>query len=332
MNATRALVSIVVPCYNEEDVLGEFYDRVTSVAASLPEYAFEFLFVDDGSQDRTCQILQSLATEDDRVKVLSFSKNFGHQNAITAGLDHCVGDYVIVLDADLQDPPESIPAILERLAAGFDLVHMVRNDRTTDTFAKRFTARLFYVFMKRFAIADLPENSGDFKGFNRNVLTAISQYREQVRFLRGLFANLGFTQTEIPYKRDARYAGETKYPWRKVLRFATDAVLSFSFFPLRMCLLAGMASWGFLLAFLAWTAYAQVALGQPVNSLVTLLTVMVAGFSGMVLIGLGIVGEYLSRILIELKNRPLYHLRSATNLDTRTVPLPHSTSIRSPRN
>lgn len=325
--AATKVVSVVVPCFNEEEVIEAFYDRICGVAGRLSDYRFEFLFVDDGSADRTAEILAALAASDERVVVLTLSTNFGHQNAITSGLDHCRGDFVVILDADLQDPPECIPEIVDALESGYDLVHMVRADRQTDTWLKRATARAFYWVMRRFVLPELPVNAGDYKGFNRKVLQAIGQYREQVRFLRGLLASLGFRQTEIPYARDVRYAGVSKYPWRKVLRFGFDALLSFSNLPLRLCLFSGvfcLVATTLLLIGLVVAAFFD----RPIPLLPATLAVLTGYFSGMVLTGLGVVGEYMSRIFIEMKGRPLYHVSSEINHSSSRVPMaaPHRTN------
>lgn len=307
-------VSVVVPVFNEEAVLKAFFERLAAVTDSIENCVFKVLFVDDGSRDATPRILAELAERDPRVAVVTLARNFGHQVAVTAGLDLCDSDYIIVIDADLQDPPELIADILHALQQGHDMVHMVRRDRQADSFWKRATARLFYWTMRRFAVHELPENAGDFKGFNRAVLEAVRQYRERVRFLRGIFATMGFRQTQIAYVRDARYAGRSKYPLHKVVRFAGDAILSYSFVPLRLCLLAGLFCWIGLTVFLTVYVMQRFLWHREPDAKFVALVCLTTGLSGLILVGLGIVGEYLGRIFLELKGRPLYSIQSVRNL------------------
>ena len=305
----KKCVSLVAPCYNEEAVVDAFLDRVRPIASELSRYEFEFFFVDDGSRDATLGILQERAQSDDRIRVVSLSRNFGHQRAITAGLDFCTGDFIIVIDADLQDPPELIPRILELLTEGYDLVHTVREDRRSDSFAKRVTARLFYAGMRRGILPELPENAGDFKGFNREVLKVFRQYRERVRFLRGIFATLGFRQTTLGYTRPPRAAGKSKYPWRSVLRLARDAVVSYSVLPLRAGIVVGTISLAALPFYVLW-ALLFGSMGNPGE---VLLTSLVIGFGGLSSLLLGVVGEYLGCVIREVKGRPLYVVRTLVN-------------------
>lgn len=220
-------VSYIVPCYNEIEVLPEFYRRITAVADSHPEYEFEFVFINDGSVDSTPAILNSYANSDQRTKVLHFARNQGHQAAITAGMDFSSGDLIVIIDADLQDPPELLDNILEKINEGHDLIHMQRKRRVGETRFKLFTANLFYRFMKTFADSKIVENSGDFRAFTRPVLKAMQGFRERHRFMRGLFTMVGFNQAIIQYDRDSRYAGKTKYPFHKMVALATNGLLSF---------------------------------------------------------------------------------------------------------
>lgn len=312
----RKLVSIIAPCYNEAMVLDAFLACVRKTTEALPDYYFEFLFIDDGSQDGTETLLAGEAQSDPRVRLVCLSRNFGHQRAITAGLDLCSGDYIIVMDADLQDPPELIPQILDQLEAGFDLVHTVRTDRHVDSPAKRLSARLFYAVMRRWVLPELPEDAGDFKGFNRQVLEALRQYRERVRFLRGAFATLGFKQTTLPYVRAARYAGVSKYPLTNILRLARDAVVSNSVLPLRFGVYLGVAIWMILPFYVLACLLGHLLRGfdQPV---MLLLIGLVCAFFGVILILLGLIGEYLKCIVLEVKQRPLYIVRAVHNLPRR---------------
>jgi len=316
VTVSQKRVSIVVPCYNEEEMLPAFLERTRAVCRDIEDHEFEFLFVNDGSTDASQATILDEAARDPRVKLVALSRNFGHQRAITAGLDFCTGDYVIVIDADLQDPPELIPKIIAKLEDGYDLVHLVREDRRVDSSWKRFSAQVFYAFMRRFVLTALPADAPDFKGFNRRVLAAFRQYGEHVRFLRGIFATLGFKQTSILYTRDVRYAGKSKYPLKKILALGRDAVLSYSVFPLHCSLFAGM------LACLATALFAVGCLlyhfvGPGLREpLLLLLVGLVSGFGGAILVVLGIIGEYLGIIMNEAKQRPLYIVESVHNVTT----------------
>jgi len=316
------MVSIVVPCYNEAMGLDAFFERAGGIAGGLPQYNFEFVFVDDGSQDETEALLARHARQDPQVKVLCLARNYGHQRAVTAGLDACAGDFAIVLDADLQDPPELIPAILEKLEAGFDVVHTVRTDRRVDPFPKRFTARLFYMVMRRWVMPALPENAGDFKGLNRRAVEALRLYRERMRFLRGLLATLGFKQTEVHYVRAARHAGDSKYPIRSVLRLARDAVVSNTALPLRLSFYLGALTCASLPVFLVASLHRRLYGGGLQEPLLVALMALVIGFSGVILVMLGLVGEYLKCIILEVKQRPLYLVRARHNLEDPAPPKP----------
>lgn len=306
-------IAYVVPCYNEEEVIEEFYRRVAAVARSLPEFEFEFMFVNDGSSDTTPIKLNALAEVDQRVKVIHLARNLGHQIALTTGLDYCDGDMIITIDADLQDPPELAVEFKEKLEQGFDVVHAQRSHREGETAFKLATARLFYKFMKSFGSKDLVENSGDFRAFNRKVLLTMRCFREHHRFLRGMFASIGFKQTVIEYRRAERFAGQTKYPFWKMFHFATDAVLSFSAAPIRFIAWLSMALWLASLVYLAWSLYEHFFLGSTITgwtSIIFLTTV----FTGLILFTIGIVATYIGRIFEELKDRPLYWIKSWRNI------------------
>jgi polyisoprenyl-phosphate glycosyltransferase len=316
-NRANTLVSIVVPCYNEEAVIGAFLSRARAIASQQPQYDFEFLFVDDGSTDGTPTVLDRGAQRDPAVKVLTLSRNFGHQRAITAGLDHCTGEFIVVIDADLQDPPEMIPEILKHLQEGIDLVHLVRADRNVDSPLKRFSAQAFYWVMRHFVLPELPQDAGDFKGFNRDVLRAVRQYRERVRFMRGLFATTGYKQARIHYTRAARHGGRSKYPISKVLRFAADAIVSFTVLPLRFIWLAG------LLAIMAGAALGSLGLFGVAPLGIALLSMVVVMCTGAIFIALGIFGEYVARMYEELQARPLYHVEASRNIDVPSDTVTH---------
>ncbi len=306
-------VSLIVPCCNEARVLEQFIERVGAVVDGLPGYAFEFVFIDDGSTDDTWAKLCRAAEDRSAFLLVRLSRNFGHQRALVAGLDFCTGDQGIILDADLQDPPELIPEILSRLGEGYDVVHTVRRDRRVDTPFKRFSARLMYGFLQRWVLPELPRNAGLYKGFSRRALEALRQYRERVRFLRGLFATLGFRQTRVTYVRESRQGGRSKYGLRSMVRLARDAVVSNSVLPLRLGLYLG------LLILCAWPLLAGVglarwwmgALGTPA---LWVLAALVWGFAGLILVMLGFIGEYLKCIVLEVKQRPLYIVEEVRNI------------------
>ena len=304
------LVSVVVPMFNEEGTARELYGRV---CAALDDVPFELVAVDDGSSDSTPAILAELADADDRVKVVELSRNFGHQTALTAGLDHASGDAVVMMDADLQDPPELIGEMLERWAAGADVVYAVRTAREGETRFKRSTAMLFYRLLSRLADVSVPHDAGDFRLLDRRPLDAVLAMRERNRFLRGMTVWVGFTQTAITYRRDARHAGETKYPLAKMLRFSFDALTSFSHAPLQAATLLGFAF--SLLAFLAipFTVAARYANIYERGVPTTIVIILLLG--GIQLITVGIIGEYVGRIYDEVKHRPLYVVRDRVNVD-----------------
>jgi polyisoprenyl-phosphate glycosyltransferase len=304
------LLSVVAPMFDEEETVAAFYERVRTALDGLP---FELVLVDDCSRDGTPELLDGLADSDPRVRVLHLSRNFGHQAAITAGLEHAKGDVVAMIDGDLQDPPEVIPTMLERWREGSDVVYGVREARAGETRFKLVTARWFYRLFGRITRLELRENSGDFRLLDRRALDAILSMRERNRFLRGMTVWVGFTQTAVPYQRDARHAGETKYTLRKMVRFSLDAISSFSSVPLQAATVLG-----FLFSMAAF-------LGLPLVIVARILGIFSAGvptllfvvllLGGIQLITVGIIGEYVGRIYDEVKGRPLYVVRDGRNIE-----------------
>jgi polyisoprenyl-phosphate glycosyltransferase len=300
--------SIVVPCYNEEGVLKELYHRVSQVMDTTNE-PWELILVNDGSRDRTSEIMQALHEQDDRVKVVDFARNFGHQLAVTAGLDFAQGDAVVMIDADLQDPPQVILEMIERWKEGYEVVYAVRAKRQGETWFKEFTAKLFYRIIYRITDVDIPLDTGDFRLMDRKVVEATRHMRERHRFIRGMTSWVGFRQTGVHYIRQERFAGETHYPFGKMLKFALDAITGFSYFPLQMATYLG-----FIIAAISGLAaiaviYARLFVGAlPFYGQATTL-VIVLFLGGVQLITLGIIGEYLGRIYDEVKGRPLYIVR-----------------------
>lgn len=319
MNRPLDLISIVLPVYNEEEVIPLLLPRLDALLARLPARA-EVIFVNDGSRDRTAELLQIASTNDQRIKVIDFSRNFGHQIAITAGTDFATGDVVVVMDADLQDPPEVVLEMIRKYQEGYDVVYGQRTVRHGETWFKRQTAKWFYWVMRTAVHKDLPDNVGDFRLMSRQVAEAFRQLRERHRFVRGMVTWLGFKQTAVPFERPARAAGETKYPLRKMLAFAWRAITSFSGMPLRMGLAVGFL---LMLAALGYGVYAVVmalVFQATVPGWASLVCLLI-GLSGMIIAMLGLIGDYVARIYEELKARPLYIVQSLTNLPADHNPL-----------
>ena len=303
------LLSVVAPMLDEESTARAFCERVRCALDGLP---WELVVVDDGSADGTPAILAELARDDERIKVVSLSRNFGHQTAITAGLDHATGDVVVMIDSDLQDPPEIIPEMLEHWRAGSDVVYATRTDRGGESRFKLATARWFYYIMGRLSDVPLAANSGDFRLLDRRALDALLSMRERNRYLRGMTSWVGFTQTALPYSRDARHSGRTKYPLRKMVRFALDGIVSFSHTPLQLATLLGFlfAAGAFLMIPVAIGFRIFGAFVPGVTS--TVVAVLLLG--GIQLIAIGLIGEYVGRIYDEVKRRPLYVVRDRANV------------------
>jgi glycosyltransferase involved in cell wall biosynthesis len=304
-----SLVSVVAPVYNEDATIDEFYARVCAALGTLP---FELVLVDDGSSDGTPMKLETLAANDPRVRVVYLSRNFGHQTALTAGLDHARGDAVVMLDADLQDPPEVITTMLDHWRAGCDVVYAVREHRDGESRFKLATARWFYRLFDKLAQVELQQNSGDFRLLDRRALDALLSMRERNRFLRGMTVWVGYTQAAVPYHRDSRYAGETKYTLPRMLRFSLDAISSFSHRPLQLATLLG-----FLISTLAFIAVPVVAVLRILGSYLpgfSAVTILILLLGGIELIAIGIIGEYVGRIYDEVKGRPLYLVRARRNI------------------
>jgi glycosyltransferase involved in cell wall biosynthesis len=298
--------SVVAPVYNEREALPQFYRRVVATLETMGE-PFELLFVDDGSYDGTTELLRVLAERDPRVRAIRLSRNFGHQMAISAGLDYARGRAVIIMDADLQDPPEVIPALVAQWRAGGEVVYAQRTQRRGETAFKRLAAAAFYRLIAHITAIPIPRDTGDFRLLDRRVVDALVTLREQHRFLRGLSVWVGFRQVAVPYERQERFAGTTKYPFWKMLRFSLDAVTGFSYVPLQLATTAG-----FLLAGMSLVGIVIAALLRALNHAIqgqatTLILVLFLG--GIQLIFLGILGEYLGRIYDEVRARPLCIVR-----------------------
>lgn len=303
----KMLYSIVAPVFNEEGNLGHLYERLTSILEPItPEY--EIIFVDDNSKDDSLKILESINQKDPRVKIIKLSRNFGHQSAITAGLDYAQGDAVITMDADLQDPPEVIPQLIEKYKEGYEVVYAQREERKGETIFKQWTASLFYRIMRCLTDIEIPVDSGDFRLIDRKALDSLKGMQEKNRFLRGLVSWVGFKQIGVKYQRDSRSAGKTKFTFRKMLRFAIDAISSFSHVPLKAATLLGFVVSFMSCILLLWVIFVHFAYtNQPKTGWPSLM-ISILFIGGVQLIAIGIIGEYLGRIYDEVKNRPIYIL------------------------
>ena len=309
-------LSVIVPFLNEEENLPILYDRLVKAMTSQPE-SLEIIFIDDGSTDGSARWVAAKSREDARVKLLRLSRNFGHQIAITAGMDFADGDAVAIIDADLQDPPETIPDLLVKWREGNDVVYAVRASREGETWLKKFLASTFYRVFHRMANVNVPMDAGDFRLVDRKVIEALREVRELHRFMRGLTCWVGFTQCAVHYERAARHAGHTKYPVWKSLRLAWDAITSFSGAPLRLMMGMGMlVSAGGLLMALRLIVTKVLGVAETVPGW-TSQTSIVLLLGGMQLVCLGLLGQYVSRVFEESKKRPLYFLREKVGFETR---------------
>lgn len=302
----RPVYSVVAPVFNEEESLPAFYARVVAVMEQVGE-PFEMVLVDDGSRDRSWEVMREVAQRDRRVRVVRFSRNFGHQMALSAGLEYARGQAVILLDADLQDPPEVIPQLIAQWREGGEVVYARRISRRGETAFKQLTAAAFYRLMRRVTAIPIPADTGDFRLLDRSVVDALIAMREQHRFLRGLSAWVGFRQVAVPYERQERFAGVTKYPFWKMLRFSLDAITGFSYAPLELATTAGFALAG--LSLLGVVAAAALRLFNIAIQGQASTLILVLFLGGVQLIFLGILGEYLGRIYDEVRQRPLYIVR-----------------------
>ena len=320
-------LSLVIPVYNEEEVLPYLLEKLGPTLDAL-DCEHEIVFVNDGSRDASARILSELAASDPRVKVISFSRNFGHQPAITAGLDFASGDAVVVMDADLQDPPELLEQMVQLYRQGFDVVSAQRIGREGESFFKRTTASLFYALMRKAVDERLQSQVGDFRLFSRQAVLAIRGFREQHRFMRGMVAWLGLKEAILPFHRPARAAGTTKYPAWKMAKFAWTAISSFSALPLKLSLAAGISLTLLGLLYGAYVIFEVVVLKTTVRGWASVM-VFQALFSGATLICLGLVGDYVARIYEEVKGRPLYVVGQTWNIPETLPPAPRSTRILS---
>lgn len=301
------VISVVVPCFNEEEVFAESRRRLKDTLEQLnkSKYTYELIFVNDGSKDTTLELIKQAAQEDKHIKGLNFSRNFGHQIAITAGLDNCVGDAAIVIDADLQDPPSVILKMVKLWEQGHDVIYGKRRERAGESAFKLLTAKYFYRFINRLSDVEIPLDTGDFRLMDRVALDQFLSMKETYRFVRGMVAWIGFNQTYVEYDRESRFAGSTKYPLKKMLKLASDAILSFSNTPLKVATFTGFITSGIAFIGILYSLYSRLFTDEWEPGW-TLLMISVLLIGGIILIVLGIIGEYIGRIYGEMKRRPLY--------------------------
>lgn len=306
---SRPTISIIAPVFNEAETLPALFPRIAEVMDASGE-PWELVLIDDGSQDGSTEIIRDLGKKDPRVRPVIFARNFGHQLAVTAGMDYSRGEAVVIIDADLQDPPEVIQSMIDKWREGFEVVYGVRTDREGETWFKLATASLFYRLIYRITDVDIPLDTGDFRLLDRKVVEVMKQMRERHRFLRGMSAWVGFRQTGVEYKRAARMAGETKYPLKKMMKFASDAITGFSFLPLQIATYLGFISAGLSIIAIPIVIYLRASGSQAFfGQASALLAVLFLG--GVQLISLGILGEYVGRLYDQAKGRPLYIVREA---------------------
>jgi dolichol-phosphate mannosyltransferase len=301
--------TIIAPIYNELENIPELYPRVRDVMDQTNE-PWELILVDDGSTDGSTDVIRKLAENDARIRPVIFARNFGHQIAVTAGIDYSRGDAVVIIDADLQDPPEVILDLINKWREGYEVVYAVRAEREGESWFKKVTASLFYRIIYRITDVDIPLDTGDFRLMDKKVVAVMKQMREKHRFLRGMSAWVGFKQIGVEYKRKPRFAGETKYPLNKMLKLALNAVTSFSYFPLQLATYLGFIAAGLSVLAIPIVAFLRLTTGTALLGQATTL-IIVLFLGGVQLISLGIIGEYIGRIYDEAKNRPLYIVAEA---------------------
>lgn len=306
--------SIVAPIYNEEGNIPKLYERISAVMDSTEE-PWELILVNDGSRDRSLELIEGLAAEDERVKIINFARNFGHQTAVTAGIDHADGAAVVLIDADLQDPPEVILEMIERWKAGYEVVYAVREQRKGESWFKLFTAKLFYRVIYRITDVDIPVDTGDFRLMDEKVVAVLKEMREHNRFIRGMTSWVGFKQTGVYYVRDAREWGETKYPFTKMLRFAFDAITSFSYFPLQIMIYVSFVLGTLALLTIPVISILRIAYGSSFFGGQATTIVLLLLLSSFQLFFLFMMGQYVARIYDEVRGRPLYVVASRRGFD-----------------
>ncbi len=308
-------ISVVIPMYYEEQVAEECYERVSKVLYSLKDkYDYEIIFINDGSKDKTLEILENIAKDDKKIKIVSFSRNFGHQAAVTAGLKYVTGDAIVIMDADLQDPPELIPNMLKEWENGYEVIYGKRKSREGESAFKLLTAKAFYSTINKLSDIEIPKNTGDFRLVDRKVVDVVNALPEHNKFLRGLFSWVGFKQYAYNYERKERFAGKTKYPLKKMLKLASDGIISFSTKPLKI--VGGFGIFSVIISLII-LIYSILSFSFKWNNLTpgwTSLMCTITFMGGMILISLWMIGEYIARIYDESKQRPQYIVDKTINV------------------
>jgi glycosyltransferase involved in cell wall biosynthesis len=310
----QTFLSVIVPLYNEEPVIHELYDRLTTALRAYDE-KYEIIFINDGSRDKTKLLAKEICLRDKNVKLINFSRNFGHQVAITAGMDRASGQVIVTIDADLQDPPEIIPEMVKVWEEGYQVVHGVRKKRKGENVFRLATIFLFYRFLRKITSVDMTMDSGDFRLMDRKVVEELKRMREKNRYIRGMVSWVGFRQTEVEYVRQKRYAGETKYPFRKLVKLAADGILSFSQFPLKISLAIGYFCSLVSLFFILYGLISQYASGKPSLSGWMFGILILLFLGGIQLITIGFLGQYIGRICEQTNERPIYVTEEEINFD-----------------
>ena len=310
-------LSIIVPCFNEEEVIIETYKRIKSVLLNL-EFNSDIIFINDGSTDSTERLLSELSKTDTQIKVISFSRNFGHQKAVTAGLNHCKSDLAVIIDADLQDPPELIPDMIKTLDnSKAQVVYCVRKSRKGEGLFKKLSAKAFYRLLNFLSEVKLPVDTGDFRLIDKSIIREFNQMHEKGKYIRGLVSWIGFKQVPFYYEREARFAGETKYPFSKMIKLATTSLLYFSTKPLKLATAFGFASVAISLILAVWSVLGKIMGYTHANSGWTSLFVLIIFFGGVQLLTIGIVGSYIGNLFDEIKNRPEYIIDKKENFESK---------------
>ncbi len=308
-------ISIVIPMYYEEEVANECYERMTKVLSNISNYEYEIIFVNDGSKDKTLEILEKIAKNDRKIKVISFARNFGHQCAVTAGLKYVTGDAIVIIDADLQDPPELIPEMLKLWENGNEVIYGKRKVRKGESKFKLLTAKMFYKTLNTLSDVEIPKDTGDFRLVDRKVVDVINSLPEHNKFLRGLFSWVGFEQKAFEYERKERFAGKTKYPLKKMLKLASDGIIGFSTKPLKIVGGLGIASIGISLIILIYAILSYIFKWNNLTAGWTSLMITMTFLGGSILLSLWMIGEYISRIYDESKDRPQYIIKKKINIE-----------------
>ena len=311
----KKTLSIVIPCFNEDSVIGQTHKRLHSILTAHQEYEYELIYVDDGSRDGTFQQLEDICSNDRGVKILRLSRNFGHQVAVTAGIEHAHGDAIILIDADLQDPPEVIFDMVEKWEQGYDVVYGVRAEREGESLFKLMTSTAFYRIINWLSDVKIPLDTGDFRLMDRRVVESLNAMPERDRFIRGMVSWVGYRQIGIPYRRAPRAAGVSKYPVFKMIKFAADGILSFSIVPLRLAIFSGLGVSGIALLGIIYATGVRLFSDQWVPGWATVFTAVLF-LGGIQLLSLGIIGEFIGRIYGESKSRPLYFVQDRVGFDS----------------